>query len=115
MQDTTKTELTGILEGIDKEIAVLENTVVSSKAKAQIKNLVDKIENRGKLPDFEIKIEHKDLKKPIMMTLSTFLKKINIDPSKEDKQTLKNLEIRAAGLRALLTLDEDKPVNDEGK
>lgn len=105
MEENTTKELNGILEGIDKEIAEMNKTVISVKAKAQIKNLIDKVDNREKLPNFSIVIPLKEMekaKKDRVMTLSEFLKAINIEATKEQKQELKNLEIRAQGLRMTL-------------
>lgn len=105
MEENTTKELNEILEGIDKEIAEMNKTVISTKAKAQIKNLIDKVDNREKLPNFFIVIPLKEMekaKKDRVMTLSEFLKAINIEATKEQKQELKNLEIRAQGLRMTL-------------
>lgn len=105
MEENTTKELNGILEGIDKEIAEMNKTVISVKAKAQIKNLIDKVDNREKLPNFSIVIPLKEMekaKKDRVMTLSEFLKAINTEATKEQKQELKNLEIRAQGLRMTL-------------
>lgn len=111
MDKKTIQELTAILAGIDKEISVLSEKVISTKAKAQIKNLQDKVDNRKKLPNFSIVLEvnGNDGIITVPLTLSDFLKNINVDATKEDKQALKNLEVRAIGLRACL------PVNDEDK
>lgn len=105
MEENTTKELNEILEGIDKEIAEMNKTVISVKAKAQIKNLIDKVDNREKLPNFSIVIPLKEMekaKKDRVMTLSEFLKAINTEATKEQKQELKNLEIRAQGLRMTL-------------
>lgn len=105
MEESTKIELTVILEGIDKEIVEKEKTIVSAKGKAQIKNLIDKVGVRKQLPDFSIIIPLKEMekaKKDRVMTLSEFLKGVNVEASKEDKQALKNLQIRAKGLRMTL-------------
>lgn len=105
MEENTKNELTGILEGIDKEITEKQKTVISAQAKAQIKNLIDKVDVRKKLPNFSIIIPLKDmekLKKDKVLTLSDFLHAIDTEATKEQKQELKNLEIRAQGLRMTL-------------
>lgn len=116
MEDETKTELTGILENLDKKIAELQKTVVSPKIKAQIKNLLDKVENREKLPDFSVtlELEAMETEKGVMtLTLSDFLKAINTDATDEDKQSLKNLQIRAEGLRATLDMVESEEIAAE--
>lgn len=109
MDEKTYNELNGILKGIDEEIVEKQKTVISAKSKAQIKNLIDKVDVRGKLPNFKADIEvmgaNGVIKTPL--TLSDFLKAINTDATKEDKQILKNLEIRAQGLR--MTLENFKP------
>lgn len=105
MEDQTKTELTAIVEGIEKEIVEKQKTVISTQAKAQIKNLIDKVDVRQKLPNFSIVIPLKEMekaKKDKVLTLSEFLGMINTEATKEQKTELKNLEIRAQGLRMTL-------------
>lgn len=107
MEDNTRNELNGILENLDKEIAELQKTVTSPQEKAQIKNLLDKIENRKKLPDFSLVISVETMKKAKtdrVITMSEVLKANNVDAADIDKQTLKNLQIRAEGLRATLEM-----------
>ena len=113
MEENTKNELNGILEGIDKEIAEKQKTVISAQAKAQIKNLIDKVDVRKKLPDFSIVIPLKDMekqKKDMVLTLSDFLHAINTEATTEDKQGLKNLQVRADGLRATLEMEESEKI-----
>lgn len=112
MNEQTYNELSEILVGIDKEITEKQKTVISVKAKAQIKNLIDKVDVRAKLPNFTANFEVNGsdgiIKVPV--TLSEFLKAINTEASKEDKTALKNLEDRAQGLK--MTLENFKPKED---
>jgi hypothetical protein len=114
MNTDTKTELENIHKDIVEQINEKLKTVVSAQAKAQIKNLIDKVDTRKKLPDFEIEIPFEDLEVSVTsetsftLTLSDFLKAINTEASTEDKQELKNLQVREEGLR--LTLETMKSV-----
>lgn len=118
MDENTQKELTTILEGIDKEIVEKQKTVISAKAKAQIKNLIDKVDVRKKLPDFSITIPLKDMekqKKDMVLTLSDFLHAIDTEATTEDKQELKNLHIRADGLRATLEMEKSEKIKSDDK
>lgn len=99
MKDETKVELQEVLEGIETEITEFSKSHVTAKTKAQVKNLIDKIDNREKLPNFEVTLTGKKG----ILTLSDFLKMIPLEITAENKQKIKNLNVRATGLRALLS------------
>lgn len=112
MDKKTITELKGILTGLKAELTEMQKTVIPDKAISQIKNLQDKIENRKLLPDFTIVIKLEDMqkaKKDKILSLSQFFKAVNVEVTKEQKQALKNLQIRVDGLEAMKELQEPEP------
>lgn len=102
MNKEMKAELTKIVEGLKVELETMQTTVVSNKGKAQIKNLIDKVDVRQKLPNFSIRIPANE--ENTFLTLSEFLHAINVEASKDEKENIKNLEIRIRGLE--LTLEK---------
>lgn len=115
MDENTISELKGILTGLKAELAEMQKTVIPDKAVSQIKNLQDKIENRKLLPDFTIVIKLEDMqkaKKDKVLSLSQFFKAVNVEATKEQKQALKNLQIRVDGLEAMKELQEPEPKSD---
>lgn len=121
MNTDTKTELENIHMDIVEQIDEKLKTVISPQAKAQIKNLIDKVDIRKKLANFEIEIPFEDLevsvtsKTAFSMTLSDFLKAIDTEASTEDKQELKNLQVREEGLRLTLETMESVELINEGE
>lgn len=119
--EDTKIELENIHKDIVEQIIEKLKTVVSPQAKAQIKNLIDKVDTRKKLSNFEIEIPFEDLevsvtsKTAFSLTLSDFLKAINTEASTEDKQELKNLQVREEGLRLTLETMESVELINEGE
>lgn len=112
MDENTIAELKGILTDLKVELAEMQKTVIPDKAVSQIKNLQDKIENRKLLPDFTIVIslaEMQKAKKDKVLTLSQFFKAVKVEATKEQKQALKNLQIRVDGLEAMKELQELEP------
>lgn len=103
--EQSKTYLEMEKEDVEKRIAAYKEGTVSPKEKQQVKNLLDKIENRKLLPDFEIILEVNSSsgKIKVPLKLSDFLKKIKIEVPKETKDLIKKSEQRLKAIELLLT------------
>ena len=95
------------LAGIEKEISDKLGDKVSPKATAQIANLLDKVENREAMPNFQIKIPVIEGVTEINLTFTEFLKAVDTSISKEDKKLLSALDKKRVGLILLLESDKD--------
>lgn len=95
------------LEKVEKEINSKCKDYVNARGKAQIANLVDKIEVRAKMPNFKSIVMDGD--KPITITMLDFLNGINTTVPAKDKPDLIKLEKRQMALTVLLEALEDVP------
>jgi len=107
--------LTHELTLITLEINKLSSGYVSSREKAQINNLIDKISNRAKLPNFVANVKSTDFilhygknevgeeyVDCITVNLLQFLNAVNTEVPTADKDKLKKLEKTKLALSLLL-------------
>ena len=96
------------LEKVEKQIKKLSKNFVNTRGRAQIANLIDKVEKRGKLPNFISMVEVDG--KPVSVDMLTFLKGINTDaPEKDaDAAKLKKLEKKQIALSLLLESENEE-------
>lgn len=96
------------LAKVEKEISKLSKNFVNTRGRAQIANLIDKVEKRHKLPNFVSVIEVEG--KPVNVDMVTFLKGINTDaPEKDaDAAKLKKLEKKQIALSFLLGSESEE-------
>lgn len=92
------------LEKVEKQINKKCIDYVNTRGKAQIANILDKIENRKKMPDFKSVVIFED--KPCEVTFTQFLKGINTDVDEKDRPELIKLEKRHMALSLLLETEE---------
>lgn len=93
------------LEKVEKEINKLSKNFVSTRGRAQIANLLDKVQKRAKLPNFVSVIEVEG--KPVNVDMVTFLKGINTDVPEKDAPKLKKLEKKQIALALLLESENE--------
>lgn len=96
------------LEKVEKEINKLSKNFVNTRGRAQIANLIDKVQKRHKLPNFVSAIEVEG--KPVNVDMLTFLNGINTDaPEKDaDASKLKKLEKKQIALALLLESENEE-------
>ena len=93
------------LAKVEKEINKLSNNYVNTRGRAQIANLLDKVEKRQKLPNFVSVIEIDG--NPQNVDMVTFLKGINTDVPEKEAPKLKKLEKRQIALALLLESENE--------
>ena len=93
------------LAKVENQINKLSKDYVNTRGRAQITNLLDKVENRRKLPNFVSKIEVDG--KPVSVDMVTFLKGINTDVPEKDTPQLKKLEKKQIALALLLESENE--------
>lgn len=95
------------LNTVNVQIESIAKNYVDARSKAQIINLLDKIEEREKLPNFLSIINGEQV------TFVQFLKGINTEVPEADKPTLKKLEKKKIALTVLYdslkTVEEVEP------
>lgn len=94
------------LETVDKDINKLSKNFVDTRGRSQIANLIDKVQNRQKLPNFVSVIEIES--KPVNVDMLTFLNGINTDVPKKDAPKLKKLEKKRIALALLLETENEE-------
>jgi hypothetical protein len=94
------------LEKVDKEINGLSKNFVNTRGRAQIANLLDKVEKRQKLPNFVSVIEIDG--KPQNVDMVTFLKGIDTEVPEKEAPKLKKLEKRQIALALLLESENEE-------
>jgi len=98
------------LAKVKKEIETLSKNYVDTRGRAQISNLIDKVQNRQKLPNFisVVEVEVKGMEKPVSVNIDLleFLNGINTEVPEKDAPKLKKLEKRQIALSLLLETEE---------
>lgn len=93
-------------EKVEKEINKLSKNFVNTRGRAQIANLIDKVQKRQKLPNFISVIEVEG--KPVSVDMLTFLNGINTDVPEKDAPKLKKLEKKQIALALLLESENEE-------
>jgi hypothetical protein len=101
------------LEKVDKDINKLSINFVDTRGRAQIANLIDKVQKRHKLPNFvsvvETEVELDGILKPVSVNIDMleFLEGVNTDVPEKDAPKLKKLEKRRIALALLLESENE--------
>jgi hypothetical protein len=101
------------LAKVDKDINKLSKDYVDTRGRAQIANLIDKVQKRHKLANFvsvvETEVELDGVIKPVSVDIDMleFLEGINTDVPKKDAPKLKKLEKRRIALALLLESENE--------
>jgi len=109
-------DITKELEDVQEQIKEISTDFVDSRGKAQISNLIDKIENRQKMPNFVSTIKVTGVKEPVKVEYLTFLKGIITEAegiTPEEIKTLKKLEKRQVALKVLIEMSKDGEKSEE--
>ena len=94
------------LAEVNKDINKISKDYVDTRGRAQISNLIDKIEKRNKLPNFISSIEYEG--KSVIIDMVAFLKGINTDVAEKDVPALKKLEKKKIALTTLLESEDEE-------
>ena len=101
-----KKELENELKSVISEMDKKFSGKVSPKGKAQIDNLIDKVDVRHAMPNFTATFPVTEGVKEITITFTEFLKSIDTVIPKTDKKVMAEMERKKVSLELLLKEDK---------